>query len=552
MMQFPRFSSSPSSNEQKVRRLQFGCAILLTLLSIALHGDFMLHGYALWRDEVNSVGLATMPTLRELWASLSYDSSPVLWPLMLRGWIFYGLGDSDFSLRIFGFLMQMLLLAALWFNARALGQSAPVLSLFLVGCQPAIVLWPSLRSYGLGAALILWTFGSLWKALENPTRGRVAATFLLALLSVQCVYVNLILLAAICVGGIAVCLYREQKRRAILPCAVFAVAASSLLIYIPTLSRIAQWQDITVTSIGFGDVLAGLLHALSTPAPFLIWVWGAVAAICIVGAVFRLRASNTSSQPDAESDKVLIYCYFAAVSIVVGMILFLQRAGRVTYDWHYVAILVLIAVCLDSSWIHIIRNYRAQSVLTVLVSIVALTLFPLAWNEIDIRRTNLDLMAVQLKRMAQPNDLIVVAPFQYAITYQRYDQRAASWVAGPDVRDLKIHRYDLLKALMQESDSMRRVEKMMITTLNAGHRIWLVGSFPPPPREEPHYVLPKGYQQGDKHRGRYENYCISYIAYVVEKYAVKRKIVTPASSGISRFERTSLEVVQGFKTVRTP
>lgn len=536
-MQSPRFSFPDFSRHETVRRVQLGCALLFTLLSVALHGEFMLHGYPLWRDEVNSVGIASMPTLGELWASLSYDSSPVLWPLLVRAWIFYGPGQSDLSLRILGFVVQMLLLGALWFNARALARRAPVLSLFLVGCQPAFVLWPSLRSYGLGAALLLGTFGCLWKALERPTFPWVAATFALAVSSVQCLYTNLILLAAICVAGIAVCLYQKQGRRAMLPCAVFGVAALSLLLYIPTFKHIAEWQMLTVTSIKFSTIFATLAFTLKQPVSSMLWIWMALAAIFILGAIFHIATSSLkikkgigATAEDIESNRILIYCFITSLLSFGAMIWFLQRSGRNTFAWHYTGVIILCAVCLDASWPFIVRNFRAQLGFVALMPVVALAFFPLARQGITVRRTNLDFMASHLTKYAQPNDLIIISPWYFGITFKRYYHGTATWVTAPDMREFRIHRYDLMKNLMMKSDEMQRIQAMIKQTLTSGHSVWLVGSFKPSLGEDIHY----------------DDYCTNQVLRSVNQYGVRRVPVPMHSLEVySNFEVAYLELVQG-------
>src|SRR5689334_1640422 len=54
----------------------------------------------LWRDEVNSINVAQMPSLKELWSNLKFESFPALWLLVLRGWSSLGLAENDLSIRL--------------------------------------------------------------------------------------------------------------------------------------------------------------------------------------------------------------------------------------------------------------------------------------------------------------------------------------------------------------------------------------------------------------------------------------------------------------------
>src|SRR5688572_19127746 len=85
-------------------RLEFGAGILLTLLAIGLHGIFLIHAGALWRDEIQIFNLSTVPTFSEQWELNEYDTFPLLWQMTLRGWTMAGLAGTDFGLRVLGFL----------------------------------------------------------------------------------------------------------------------------------------------------------------------------------------------------------------------------------------------------------------------------------------------------------------------------------------------------------------------------------------------------------------------------------------------------------------
>src|SRR5215831_13254255 len=86
-------------------RAEWGVCVGGTVVALVLHIILLTHAGGLWRDEVSTVQLANFPTIGEMWRLLGRDSFPALFPILLRIWSAIGLGGSDFSLRIVGFLM---------------------------------------------------------------------------------------------------------------------------------------------------------------------------------------------------------------------------------------------------------------------------------------------------------------------------------------------------------------------------------------------------------------------------------------------------------------
>src|SRR5262245_5968439 len=185
-------------------RVELLVAGLLTLLAVLLHAVFLLDAGALWRDEVNSLEFARMP-LPVPWHNLQYDSFPILSTVSLHAWgsISSSGGAStpsasttrtDRWLRIYGFVIGLCFLVAIWITCRLLGSRGcpPLLSLAIVGMAPwAIQAIDSIRPYGLGIVLIVLTAGFVWWVVSAPLSvARVAAAAALAILSVQTMYQN--------------------------------------------------------------------------------------------------------------------------------------------------------------------------------------------------------------------------------------------------------------------------------------------------------------------------------------------------------------------------
>ena len=111
----------------------------VALLVAGLHLRLLLHAGGLWRDEVNTLNVATLPSLAELWRALEFESTPVLWLLLLRAWCALGLGDSDLGLRLLGLLTGIGIVAAAWWVARRFEVGSPLFVLLLVALNPELI-----------------------------------------------------------------------------------------------------------------------------------------------------------------------------------------------------------------------------------------------------------------------------------------------------------------------------------------------------------------------------------------------------------------------------
>src|SRR6266705_2609777 len=165
----------------------------------------------LWRDEVNSINLAEMSSLKELWNNMPFESFPPLWLLILRGWDFLGLANSDIGIRVLGLLVGLFFLTSLWFCSRWIGARAPIISIALLGSLPAFIfIVGANRAYGLASGLLVLSFGMIWRLVEFPSRSRILLAGLVCLLFVHCVYYDVVFLCAMLAGGAMVVIRRRQ------------------------------------------------------------------------------------------------------------------------------------------------------------------------------------------------------------------------------------------------------------------------------------------------------------------------------------------------------
>src|SRR5438093_5367808 len=92
-------------------------AVVATILIVFLHVCITPNVGGLWRDEVNTINLATLPTWHDVWEFHNQDSFPILFASTARIWsAFFGSGDDSF--RLLGLIIGLGVLAAFWINAR--------------------------------------------------------------------------------------------------------------------------------------------------------------------------------------------------------------------------------------------------------------------------------------------------------------------------------------------------------------------------------------------------------------------------------------------------
>jgi hypothetical protein len=264
------------------------------------------------------------------------------------------------------------------------------------------------------------------------------------------------------------------------------VAAVSLLPYWGPLSRARDWdllvRGVPVTSAQMLELLGShLVEALGTTADWHFWVW---MALFIAGAALAWNSLFNKRAPEEERSQVL----FATVmlfSSLAGVLCFLFVLHYPTPPWYYLGLMALMAVCLDiifgsvrnASWLQL-----ARAGVAILIAAASL---PSEWRQLVLRQTNVDLIAANLNQAAGPNDLVVVAPWTYGISFHRYFHGAAPWVTVPNIEDHRFHRFDLVKPFLMlpdQNEPIQPVVERIGETLKAGHRVWVVGEahLPPP------------------------------------------------------------------------
>jgi len=462
----------------------------MTIAAIWLHFYFLYHVGGLWRDEVQVVNLAGRHSLSDM----AKDSFPVLMPLLICGWSTLGLGQNDLSLRLLGVLIGLGIPAALWFAAWTARRSPPLLGLALLVLNTTVIFYgDSLRAYGLGSALIVLTTGTMWAFLKKTSWLRAGLLAATAILSVQALYQNAVLLAAVCFGAWVVCWRRKNFRAAVKIFLAGLAAAASLLPY----WKIVMGMPAAAAPLRLGFipavVFANLGSAVAFPLPQYIYVWMLLALAVIgfgIAAVWRgCWAKSAAPAVEISADDLHLFAAGTMLAGFAGFIGFLWFSALPTQPWYFLPLITLVAVCFEFGLPPVRRQFQAAFLGCVIATALAAVLF--ARRDLNYHFTNVNLLAPWLAAEATPDDLIIVTPWSYGVSFERYFKGSTPWTTLPPLADHSAHRFDLVRVQMGNTNAIQPVLDQAAATLQAGHRVWVVGWMSPPaPNSPPPVPLP--------------------------------------------------------------
>jgi MFS family permease len=453
---------APPPAQTRPRKIEWLAALGITLLILALHFRFLAQRGGFWRDEVNLLNLSRQNSL----ADMAKDSFPVLMPLLVRAWTTLA-GSGDGSLQLLGALIGLGGIAALWSAAWTARRAPPLLGLALFGGNSIVIAYSdSLRAYGLGSALLVTFAAAAWSFINKPTPKRFALLAVLAVLTAQTLFQNSILIAAVSAGALAVCVKRKMWRTAAQIILAGAVAAVSLLPYLPGIHA-AQTAGAGLRS-GFRWSLVGNNLATLTGFPLeqFEWVWLALTLIVAAGVI-----AGWSRQARFDG---WLFTGGTLLAAVVGFSVFLNWAALPTRVWYFLPLLALTATCVEIFCPLLVG--RSRTVFFGFAIATGLIATPFAWRNLNQRFTNIDFVAQHLKAEATPKDYILITPWLCGISFERYAVASpARWDTVPPIADHSKHRFDLVRNQMRSTNAIAPLLEKISATLRAGGRIWIVG-----------------------------------------------------------------------------
>lgn len=527
-----------------LKRAEWIVAVLLSAMSIFLLVVRITHAGALWRDEVAVVNLARMPSITDIAQNFQHEAFPVPFPVFVRAYTNL-FGTSDRALRAFGFLAGIAVIVAIWLSARLVGRGPPLVALALLGLNTTFLFWgTTVRGYGFGSALIVLAVGLFASLLREISPTRITVAILVSLAAVQCLVHNLALISAIVAAAAIVCFVRHDFKGLVIFLSVFGVCLLSFSPYLGAYS--SSWSQVVEFPVTLRFLWIQFNFALGNPnrAFAIFWYFGFfVLALAAIWRLFRARSEGATAERCT-----LLFALLAAIAGPVAYALFLGTLSYLARSWYFLALISFLAIVLDL----LATAFNSMSIRIGRLAFAALALIILpinAWPKIHERQTNIDLVADKIASEAKPSDLIVLAPWQYAISFNRYYRCATPEITLPAIADLRLHRYDLFREKMIAEHPIADVLEKIQETLAAGNRVWIVGGIKLPPEGHVPRSLPPAL---NTHAG-WDNVAYSDAwmeqlgAFVREHSARGQTVPLPNAAPINAFEDVPLMAIDGWQ-----
>jgi hypothetical protein len=159
--------------------------------------------------------------------------------------------------------------------------------------------------------------------------------------------------------------------------------------------------------------------------------------------------------------------------------------------------------------------------------------------------TNADLVAARIEQTARPGDLVIVNPWYYGVSFDRYYRGTVAWRTVPDIPFHRFHRYDLVMEARRQSDSrpVQNVSSEAQAALKRGNTVFVVGTFSPT-RADPASNVPVA---GDK---AIQNTWMSVVRASLSNAGTISDIPIRTRTPVSRYESLRITALRGWQTLQ--
>ena len=268
----------------------------------------------------------------------------------------------------------------------------------------------SIRAYGLGILLALLTIGTMWRLVESFTLRRAIVALVIAVLSVQSLYYNAVLLFALCLAAATVTLrspangqtldrFCNRRGRGRFVAALCPDDATGAIMQLHVAGTIYSLRRV---GKGSGD------SRVAAPIRRMVLVNSAdySSGYRSLGSVAKAgddRGSRKRRPPPFRPGGT-----FAGAVCYTG---FLRVLSYATKPWYYVIFVAFAATCVEMIFASVGRKEKALLVRSACaLLLMGVSLVPaLRW--LEGRQTNADIIAARLTRIATQDELIVINPF---------------------------------------------------------------------------------------------------------------------------------------------
>ena len=150
---------------------------------------------------------------------------------------------------------------------------------------------------------------------------------------------------------------------------------------------------------------------------------------------------------------------------------------------------------------------------------------------------------------AKPTDLIVLSPWQYGISFNRYYHGRTPSITLPAISDLRVHRYDLFREKMLAEHPIADVLEKIRQTLGDRNRVWIVGGIKLPPNgQAPRDLPPARCENGVWDNVVYSDAWQEQLGVFIREHSERGQTVSlPITGPVNPFEDVSLMLVEGWQ-----
>lgn len=371
----------------------------------------------LWLDEALSVNIAKLP-LGQIPGALVWDGSPPLYYYLLHGWMLI-FGQSGFAVRALSGVVSVATLPFFWLAGRRVaGRAGAWSALLLSASSPWAIYYGSYtRMYSLMALESVLFFLALRRAIENPTKGRLACTGALTAALLYTHYWDLYLVGV--VGLWALWRAYSETRYGRLPSGSAPGAARGIVwSMVGAGALFLPWSPIFV----FQATHTGTPWSNPPGPQDLLFVFGFFAgtgawAVLLGFLFFALVALAVMGRPGPRPTSVVLELHPQQRSRFVGVLLggtlvVAVAVGAVTgaaFDQRYIAVVFPLFVLLCAMGLSTFGSRRLTAVLLAVASVAGLASGE-QWSSQP--RTQAVQVAADLNAHAKPGDVVVYCPDQ--------------------------------------------------------------------------------------------------------------------------------------------
>jgi mannosyltransferase len=379
----------------------------------------------LWLDETISVNIARLP-LADIPRALSHDGAPPLYYVLLHFWML-AFGTGDFAVRAFSGVVSVAALPLFWVAGRRVGGRTVAWVTFFLGVTSpfAINYATAARMYSMMILLSVLGYLALQRALEQPSRGRLAA---LAVVTAALLYTHYWGLYLVLVTAAWMVWRARRAPFGSGPLALRAIGFGALawLPWAPVFAYQAMHTGTPWTSAASPGDLLGLFGDYSGPGSWGMLLMFGTFALFLIGVFGRTAVPGTLvSVTDADGEVrevpsgpavviemrprpgmaplVLMALGTLAIAVVLGAVAHAAFVAR------YTAVVLPLFLLVVAAGIAVIPGRRFRIGCIAVLCVAGLLT---GYGENKQHRTQAQHVAAVLNAQAQTGDVVVYCPDQ--------------------------------------------------------------------------------------------------------------------------------------------